>query len=109
MQKIKKLYLILLCSLGGAALLFTLGAVLFLVNTLYVFAVIFAVISGALYYAAFFIGFALWDVITAIKLVSIIEKQDTEELSVISENMNWKESATERFIARCKKKGYINK
>ena len=106
-KKNKRLFLILSASLLGAALLLTLGVILFFVYALYVPAIIFAALSGGGYYAALFLFFEFWDAATAIEIIPILQKHAEGSLKEICAELSYKERTAERLIKKFRKRGYI--
>lgn len=108
--KDKRRYAFISCfSLVGAMVL-TAFAVVFFTKAVYVAMAIFAFISAICYYASAFSLFLRLDAKAAIELIEVMDSYEYGErmnVSEIADGMCWSKRATKKFIAKCKKRGYL--
>ena len=103
------LFISILGIIGGAVL--TVFAVIFFGRAIYAAMAGFALLSMVCYYGAVLRFFVYLDARDAIELLDLLEisasygeRLDTQD---ISDALGWSKRATKKFIARCRKRGYM--
>ena len=96
----------LLLSIGITVL-----AVLFLKEKLYVLMLISALVSAIGYYVAVFSFFRRSDAKAAVEILRAMTsgRQRCSTISDVAQFMGWTERATEKFIEKCIKRGYMRR
>ncbi len=65
------------------------------------------VISAIGFYGAVFLLFSAFDRAVAVRLIPIAEELGADNVTAISELFGWREDATAKYIAKCKKWRYL--
>ncbi|MBQ8689934.1 MAG: hypothetical protein IJ515_06195 [Clostridia bacterium] len=68
--------------------------------------IILAVCAAGLYSAVFLL-FSAYDRAVAVRLIAVAYEVGPDNVTEIAARMGWKESATEKFIKKCHKWGYL--
>ncbi len=73
----------------------------------YVWLAVFFVISAAGFYGAVFLLFSAFDRAIAVRLIPVAEELGADNVAAIAEIFGWREDATAKYIAKCKKWKYL--
>ena len=65
------------------------------------------ILSSVGFYCTVFFGFSLYDMRHFIRLLGVIDSVCSADSDEIAYLMGWKKTATEKFIKKAKKRGYI--
>ena len=103
----QKRYLAIFLASLSMALILTVISALLLIRFHYLPAIICAAVSAVGYYLFVFMLFAFLNARTAVRFVEIAKELGTDRLEDISDKLGWKLTATEKFMKKCKKCGYI--
>ena len=89
----------------------TVLAVLFLKEKMYIFMLISALVSAVGYYVAVFSFFRRSDAKAAVEILRAMTRgrHRCSTISDVAQFMGWTDRATEKFIEKCIKKGYMRR
>ena len=105
-------YLLIAGTLSCAvAVISTALVAFFWLKSSYVVMAIMLFLSVVSIYSILFCFFAAHEAALAVRIIPIFmencEYSDTDRIDMVSRKIGWKDSATDRFLLKCKKRGYI--
>ena len=105
--KRKKTFTVLAIATFLVAVLLLIPLYFMFSSSNYIAMIPFGVISIISFYANVFFAFAAYDLKVMLRVIPIIDEFGSENVSSIAERIGWRQIATEKFIKKCKKHGYI--
>lgn len=106
-KKDKKLFALLGACAFAVAVAFAVIVIMLVLKQSYLPMWFFLAFSAAGFYATPFLGFAAFDRNSALMLLSAINELGEDSVPSVAAKLGWKEGATEKFMKKCAKWGYI--